>query len=163
MTSSFSTCDLCDAHPDDVRVLEPVFAEFGGRGAFHGPVATAKCFEDNSMVREAVSEPGNGRVLIVDGGASLRRSLLGGDLAAKATANGWAGIVIDGAARDGDELAACALGVRARALIPMKTVKRGEGVRDIPVRVAGQTVAPGDHLYADRDGIIVAARALHTP
>ncbi len=155
------TTDLCDAHLDELRVLDPVFRDFGGRAAFHGAVATVACFEDNSKVRETVLESGAGRVLVVDGGGSVRRSLLGGDLAAKAAANGWAGVVIHGACRDADELAAADLGVKALALIPVKTEKRGLGDRDVPVRVAGQVIRPGDYLYADADGVVVAERALH--
>ncbi len=156
-----ATTDLCDAHLDQLRVLDPVFRDFGGRRAFHGPVATVACFEDNSKVRETVLEPGAGRVLVVDGGGSLRRSLLGGDLAAQAAANGWAGVVIHGACRDAGELAATDLGVKALGLIPVKTHKRGLGDRDIPVRIAGHVIAPRDHLYADADGVVVAERALH--
>lgn len=156
-----STCDLCDAHGARVRVVPPVLRSFGGHTAFHGSVATVACFEDNSLVREAVTEPGAGRVLVVDGGGSLRRSLLGGDLAGKAAAGGWAGVVIDGACRDAAELAAADLGVLARALIPMKTEKRGQGRRNDTVEIAGVTVRPGDYLYADADGVILADEALH--
>ncbi len=158
--SKVSTCDLCDAHPNDVRVLQPVLHSYGGRSDFHGRIATVKCFEDNSPVREAVHEPGEGRVLVVDGGGSLRRSLLGGDLAAKAVANGWAGVIVNGAVRDIDELRALALGVRARAIIPMKTEKRGQGLRGVNVEVAGVQMAPGEYLYADNDGIIVSPQRL---
>ncbi|MEO1040585.1 MAG: ribonuclease E activity regulator RraA [Pseudomonadota bacterium] len=161
MPASFSTCDLCDAHPDRVRVLEPVFRSFGARASFCGPVETVTTFEDNSKVREAVFEPGDGRVLIVDGGGSLRRSLLGGDLAARAAANGWAGIIIHGAVRDAAELEAEDLGVLALALIPMKTVKRGRGVIGDPVSVAGAVARRGEYVYADRDGVILADAPLH--
>ncbi len=160
---NLSTCDLCDAHPDRVRIVAPAFRDFGGRAAFHGRVATVKCLEDNSLVREAVSEPGAGGVLVVDGAGSCARSLLGGDLAAKAAANGWSGVVINGAVRDAAELAATDLGVKALALIPMKTDKRGQGLRDVEVTIAGATIAPGDYLYADVDGIIVAPTPLHAP
>ncbi len=160
-TPSVPTCDVCDAHLDQLRVLDPVFRDFGGHSAFHGPVATVACFEDNSKVREAALEPGAGRVLVIDGGNSLRRSLFGGDLAAKAAANGWAGVIIDGACRDYEELIVTPLGIKARALIPVKTEKRGLGDRDIPVRVAGALIQPGDYVYADRDGVVVAPRPLH--
>lgn len=156
-----AVCDLCDAHLDQLRVLDPVFRHFGGRRSFHGAVTTAACFEDNSRVRDAVSEPGAGRVLVVDGGGSVRRSLLGGDLAAKAAANGWSGVVINGACRDARELADTPLGVLALALIPVKTDKRGLGDRDVPVRIAGHVIQAGDYLYADEDGVAVAREALH--
>lgn len=156
-----SVCDLCDAHSDRIQVLEPVFERFGGRDAFFGPAETVRTHEDNSRVREAVREPGEGRVLVVDGGGSLKRSLLGGDLAGQAAANGWAGVLINGAVRDIAELEAEPLGVLALALTPMKTEKRGIGERGVPVSIAGATVNPGDWLYVDRDGAIVAREPLH--
>ena len=159
MTNHFSTCDLCDPYRDandgSLRVLPPVFRDFGGIPRFGGPVATIRCFEDNSLVKSAVESPGEGRVLVVDGGGSLRRALVGGNLAAAAARNGWAGIVVDGAVRDHAELAVVALGLRALALIPMPPAKRQVGERDIPVHVQGVRIAPGDWLYADADGIVV--------
>jgi len=158
----FATCDLCDAHKDGqtLRVLPPVFKDFGGRGRFCGSVSTVKCFEDNSLVKAALDSPGHGRVLVVDGGGSLRRALVGGNLGAAAARNGWAGVVVDGCVRDVAELAACATGIRALAAVPLPTVKREEGQRDVPVQVQGTWVRPGDWLYADADGIVVAERAL---
>jgi regulator of ribonuclease activity A len=167
----FSTCDLCDAHRADTsgafRVLPPVFRGYGGVAKFAGPVATVKCFEDNSLVKQVLDEPGSvetpsgriGRVLVVDGGASLRRALIGGNIAAAAAKNGWAGVVVDGCVRDAAELAACAVGIRALALMPLATDKRGEGRRDLPVQLQGVWVRPGDWLYADDDGIVVLAEA----
>jgi regulator of ribonuclease activity A len=156
-----STCDLCDAHGDDpsLRVLLPVFRAFGGVPAFQGPVATIQCFEDNSRVREAVSEAGNGRVLVIDGGASLRCALVGGNLAAMAAKNGWAGIVVDGCVRDEAEMAACAIGIRALALNPLRSEKRGEGRRDVIVRLQGLRILPAEWLVADADGVIVLDKA----
>lgn len=159
MTADFATCDLCDAHKADsdgaFRVLPPVFTSFGGRRRFAGPVSTVKCFEDNSLVKAAVESAGRGRVLVIDGGGSLRRALVGGNLAAAAAAQGWAGVVVDGAVRDVDELAACDLGIRALAAVPMPTLKRDEGQRDVAVQLQGTWVRPGDWLYADADGIVV--------
>lgn len=159
----FSTCDLCDAHkaslvaPGDAgfRVLPPVFRDFGGQSKFAGPVLTVKCFEDNTQVKALAESPGDGRVLVVDGGASLRRALVGGNIAAAAAKNGWAGLVVDGCVRDVDELAACRIGIRALALIPLPTDRRGEGQRDVPVQIQGVWVRPGDRLVADADGIVV--------
>jgi regulator of ribonuclease activity A len=160
----FSTCDLCDAHQADAsgtfRVLPPVFKAFGGKASFAGPVATVRALEDNSRVREAVAAPGLGRVLVVEGGGSLRRALVGGNLAAKAAQNGWAGIVVDGCVRDVAELQACTIGICALALHPMATDKRGEGQADVAVHIQGVRVQPGDWLYADADGVLVAARQL---
>jgi regulator of ribonuclease activity A len=160
----FSTCDLCDAHekddPPPLTPLPPVFQDFGGVPRFCGPVATVRCFEDNSRVKEAVESPGEGRVLVVDGGSSVRRSLVGGNLAQAAANNGWAGIVVEGAVRDAAELKAAQVGIRALALMPLRTMKRNEGQRDVPVNIAGVAVRPGDWVYADEDGIVVAKRKL---
>jgi regulator of ribonuclease activity A len=159
-----STCDLCDAHKGDTsgafRVLPPVFKVFGGVAAFSGPVHTVRAPEDNSTVRDAVNSPGEGRVLVVDGGASLRYALVGGNLAAAAAKNGWAGIVVDGCVRDQAELAACAVGIRALALHPMPAQKRGEGQAGVPVQVQGVWVRPGDWLVADEDGMVVSSTKL---
>ncbi|MBZ8138636.1 ribonuclease [Rubrivivax gelatinosus] len=158
----FSTCDLCDDHKSDsdalFRVLPPVFQTYGGRSRFAGPVSTVKCHEDNTLVKAALDEPGQGRVLVVDGGGSLRRALVGGNLGAAAAKNGWAGIVVDGAVRDLAELAACEVGIRALAAMPLPTVKRNEGQRDVSVQVQGVWLHPGEWLYADEDGIVVMPR-----
>jgi regulator of ribonuclease activity A len=156
-----STCDLCDGREGDasLRVLPPVFRAFGGVPAFQGPAATLQCFEDNSAVRSALEEPGHGRVLVIDGGASLRCALVGGNLAALGAKNGWAGIVVDGCVRDGAELAAASIGIRALALHPKRSEKRGEGRRNVTVRLQGLTVQPGDWVVADADGVVVLDKA----
>ena len=160
-TSSLVTGDLCDAHKSDhdgsFRVLPPSFQNYGKRVRFAGVVSTVKCFEDNSFVKAALEEPGAGRVLVVDGGSSFRRALVGGNIAAAAAKNGWAGIVVDGCVRDSAELAACDLGIRALALMPLPTEKRNEGQRDVAVQIQGVWVRPGDWLYADEDGVVVTA------
>ncbi len=159
-----ATCDLCDAHKGDTsgafRVLPPVWRHFGARRRFAGPVSTVKCFEDNSQVKAAVESPGEGRVLVVDGGGSLRRALIGGNLGAAAAHNGWAGVVVDGCVRDVAELAASEVGICALAPMPLPTERRGEGQRDVAVQVQGVWVRPGDWLYADEDGIVVSAARL---
>lgn len=164
MTLAFATCDLCDAHKNDTdgdfRVLPPVFRDYGRRVKFAGQVATVKCFEDNTLVKAAVDSPGHGRVLVVDGGASLRRALVGGNLGKAAAKNGWAGVVVDGCVRDSAELAECDVGIRALALMPWPTEKRQEGQSDVAVQVQGVWVRPGDWLYADEDGIVVSSRSL---
>jgi regulator of ribonuclease activity A len=156
---NFSTCDVCDAHKADttnaLRVMPPVFKSYGAVARFCGPVVTVKCFEDNSLVKAQVDSPGLDRVLVVDGGASLRRALLGGNLGSAAAKNGWAGVVIDGCVRDVRELAGCEIGIRALAAIPLPTQKRGEGQVGIDVQIQGQWVRPGEWLYADDDGIVV--------
>lgn len=163
-TTDFATCDLCDAHKAGyaeggaaLRVLPPVFASYGGRARFCGPVLTVKCFEDNSPVKAALESAGEGRVLVVDGGGSLRRALIGGNIAAAAAKNGWAGVLIDGAARDKAELAAADVGIRALALMPMPTDRKTPGQTGVPVLIQGVWVRTGDWLYADEDGIVVMA------
>ncbi|MCW2634747.1 MAG: regulator of ribonuclease [Blastococcus sp.] len=154
-----STTDLCDAHPE-AQVCEPVFRIYGGRDEFSGPITTLKVFEDNSMVREAVEQPGEGRVLVVDGGGSLRCALFGGNLASAAAENGWAGVVVHGCVRDVDELAAQPVGVRALAVFPRRS-ERGvhSGQAGLPVLFAGVVFREGEWLCADRDGVIVLPQA----
>ena len=153
------TPDLCDAYPE-VTVLEPMFANFGGVDSFYGPMRTVKCFEDNSMVKQAVAEPGGGAVLVVDAGGSSRCAMLGDMLADQAAKNGWAGVVMFGCVRDVDILATLPLGIQAMGSHPRKSEKRGEGQRDIAVTFAGATLLPGQWLYADNNGIIIAEKAL---
>jgi regulator of ribonuclease activity A len=157
---AFSTADLCDDHEQDLHVAESMFQRFGRITAFDGPIATVKCYEDNSMVREALAEPGEGRILVVDGGGSQRRALLGDLLAELAVRNGWRGIVINGCIRDSETVNQLELGVRALGTIPLRTHKRGDGQREVSVSFAGVTFRPGAHLYADADGMVVAARPL---
>lgn len=153
--SQWSTPDICDAYPDDVRVLQPMMKSFGGLANFCGEVVTIKCHEDNSLVKEQAALPGNGRVMVVDGGGSLRRALLGDMIAEAAVANGWSGLVIYGCVRDVDPLAELLLGVHALASVPVKTLKRGIGDLNIPVEFGGIEIRPGDYIYADNNGVVV--------
>jgi regulator of ribonuclease activity A len=155
-----ATTDLSDEHADIVRHAAPVFRDYGGVLAFSGPIATLRVFEDNAIVRKAVEGPGHGRVLVVDGGGSLACALFGGNLAALAAENGWAGVVIHGCIRDTAELAVAKVGVKALAAHPKRSARTGAGEADIAVTFAGVTFTPGEWLYADGDGIIVSARKL---
>ena len=155
-----TTPDLCDAHGDIVRVAAPLFRSFGGRDFFAGRLSTLRCFEDNSKVREQLATPGDGRILVVDGGGSKRRALLGDQLAALAVKNGWAGLVINGCIRDVQAIAGMDLGVQALGSHPMKTDKRGLGDLDVVIEFAGVRFVPGEWGYADANGIIVADRDL---
>lgn len=157
---SFKTADLCDEYPDSLQVCEPGFSNYGGRARFFGQISTIKCFEDNSLVRDAVAEPGEGRVLVVDAGGSKRCAMLGDMLAAKAAAKGWSGVLMYGLIRDSADIAQMDLGVKALGTCPMKSVKKGVGERDVVVRFAGVTFVPGEYLYADEDGIVCSASAL---
>lgn len=157
------TPDLCDEYPDLVEVVEPLFSSFGGRIAFGGEIVTVKCFEDNSLVKEVLAEPGKGKVLVVDGGASMRRALMGDMIAENAVDNGWEGVVIYGCIRDVDVIMSLDMGVQAINTVPLKTDKRGEGQRDIPVTFGGVTFKPGAFVYADNNGVIVSPQALSLP
>ena len=157
---SFKTADLCDEYSDSVQICEPGFLDYGGRRRFFGQISTIKCFEDNSLVREAVAEPGEGRVLVVDAGGSRRCAMLGDLLAAKAVAKGWAGVLMYGLIRDSADIAQMDLGVKALGTCPLKSVKKGVGERDVAVRFAGVNFTPGAYLYADEDGIVFSEAAL---
>jgi regulator of ribonuclease activity A len=154
------TADLSDEFGDALQTCQPVFRDFGIATRFSGPIATIKCFEDNSLVREAVAEPGRGRILVVDAGGSMRRAVLGDLLAQKAVDNGWRGFVINGCIRDSVAIGLMPIGVKALGTHPVKTDKRGEGQRDIVVRFADATFAPGAWVYADEDGVLVAPHQL---
>ncbi len=152
---SYATTDLSDAHPD-ADVLEPILTHFGGTKRFAGRVRTLAVFEDNGLVRAALETPGEGAVLVVDGGGSLRCALVGGNLGVLALQNGWAGLIVNGCVRDTAELGATAVGVLALAAHPRKSIKRNVGRVDEPVRFGGVTFWKGAWLAADEDGVIVA-------
>lgn len=154
------TTDICDEFPDDVEVAEPLLRQFGGRRHFSGPVTTIKVHEDNLLVRRAVEQPGEGRVLVVDGGGSTRRALLGDILAGLAADNGWAGIVINGCIRDSVDIAEIDVGVMALATVPRKSHKHGVGEIDVSVSFAGLTFRANRYVYADEDGLLLAHRKL---
>jgi regulator of ribonuclease activity A len=157
---SLLTTDLSDEFTTEVSVCAPIFKDYGANRRFAGPIATIKCFEDNSRVRDLVAEPGEGRVLVIDAGGSMRRAVLGDLLAKSATDKGWVGFVIHGCIRDSVAINAMPLGVKALGTHPLKTEKRGEGQRDLIVSFANVTFQPGHWLYADEDGVIVAPRKL---
>ena len=157
----YKTADLCDAHSNKLQIAEPGFRSFGGHTRFHGEIVTIKLFEDNSLVRATLGQPGNGKVLVIDGGGSKRCALLGDLLAASAVENGWSGILVNGCIRDSADIAGMPLGVVALGAHPLKSVKKGVGEMDLAVRFAGITFRPGEYLYADEDGVILSSIALH--
>jgi regulator of ribonuclease activity A len=157
--STISTPDLSDEH-GDVRAIELALFNYGGRQSFGGEVVTIKCHEDNSLVKAAVAEPGAGRVIVVDGGGSRRRALLGDMLAEQAASNGWAGLIIFGVIRDVDQIRETDLGVQALGTCPLKTEKLGVGQRDLMLAFGGVEISPGDFAYADNNGVIVSKRRL---
>ncbi|MDN3639825.1 ribonuclease E activity regulator RraA [Simiduia curdlanivorans] len=156
----FSTPDLSDEHGDNVIALDPIFQSYGGAANFYGQIETVKCFEDNSLVKQLVAEPGLGRVMVVDGGGSLRKALLGDMLAEQAVKNGWAGFIINGCIRDAEVIAKLPLGVRALNTSPIKTEKKGVGEQGCSVRFAGVSLARGQYVYADVNGILLSDNAL---
>lgn len=155
--------DLCDEYPELVRVVSPMFRNFGAIPSFGGVITTIKCHEDNSLVADAVNEEGEGRVLVVDGGGSHRCGLLGDNLALKAANNGWAGIIVYGCVRDVDALAMIGLGIQAINVNPLKSIKRGIGLRDEVVVIGGVDFVPGEYTYADNNGVIASASPLSMP
>ena len=152
--------DLCDEFAEFVRVVTPMFNNYGGKTSFGGEMVTVKCHEDNSLVAGFVEEPGAGKVLVVDGGGSLRCGLLGDNLANKAAENDWEGIIVYGCIRDVDEIRKISLGVQALATNPMKSVKRGVGVAGEVVTFGGVSFFPGEYIYADNNGVIVSTKKL---
>ena len=157
---SFATADLYDEHEENLRVATPMFNDYGGKKSFSGPASTVKVFEDNSLVRSALEEPGEGRVLIVDGAASLRCALVGDMLAVLGKDNGWQGIIVYGCIRDSAVIADIGIGVKALNTNPRKSVKKGVGERDIEVTFADISIKPGDYIYADEDGILISVEKI---
>lgn len=158
--ADIATADLYDAHGEELRVLAPLFRDFGGHCSFAGEVVTVKVHEDNSLVRATLETAGAGRVLVVDGGGSLRCALVGDMLAELGVKNGWAGIVVYGCIRDAGPIGKLPIGVKALATNPRKSVKKGEGEVGAVLRFAEVVVRPGDYLYADIDGIVIADKRL---
>ncbi|MGH7885796.1 MAG: ribonuclease E activity regulator RraA [Thermodesulfobacteriota bacterium] len=157
---NISTPDLCDEYPEFVRVVEPIFVNLGGMESFGGEIVTIKCFEDNSLVKETANSPGDGRIIVVDGGGSMRRALCGDLVAESAMNNGWAGFIIYGCIRDVDEISEMKIGMQALGVIPIKTEKRGIGDLNIPVTFGGVTFIPGEFVYADNNGIVLSSKKL---
>jgi regulator of ribonuclease activity A len=151
----FSTADLVDEHGEALQSCDLQLRQFGGRRRFHGPIRTVACFEDNALVRQVLSEPGDGAVLVVDGGGSLHTALVGDLIAGLAQANGWAGLVVHGAVRDTEALGGLAIGIKALGSNPRKSAKLATGQVDVPVHFGGVSFRPGEHLYSDEDGVVV--------
>lgn len=156
----YNTSELCDLYADLIDVVEPIFANYGGRRSFGGQIMTIKCFEDNGLVRQVLSEQGLGKVLLIDAGGSARRAIIDAELAAMAAANNWEGIVCYGSVRDLDALEDFDIGIQAVNAIPVGADDQGFGEVEVPVNFAGVTFLPGDHLYADNTGIIMSPDAL---
>ncbi|MBX3171308.1 MAG: ribonuclease E activity regulator RraA [Candidatus Eremiobacteraeota bacterium] len=158
---SLSTAELYDQHEGKVAVAMPLLRDFGGRSNFHGEVLTLRVFEDNTLVRRALEQPGRGRVLVVDGGGSLNCALVGDLLGVLALDNGWSGLIVNGCVRDSRALASIALGIKALNTNPRKSVKKGQGEEGVEVTFAGLTFRPGLWVYCDEDGIVLSETPLH--
>ena len=154
------TADLCDQFESELHVCAPMFRSYGGKAAFGGPITTLKLFEDNGLVRKTLEQAGNGRILVIDGGGSMRRALVGDQLAAIAVKNGWSGIVVNGCIRDSAAIGEMDIGVLALGTHPQKTDKKNVGEIDVPVTFGGVTFHPGEWLYADGDGVLVSSQPL---
>ncbi|EGR0419431.1 ribonuclease E activity regulator RraA [Vibrio cholerae] len=156
----YNTSALCDIYLDQVDVVEPMFSNFGGCASFAGQITTIKCYEDNGLIRETLEQDGLGRILLIDGGGSLRRALVDAELAALAEENEWEGIVVYGSVREVDELEEMSIGIQAIASIPVGATSQGIGEVDIPVNFGGVTFLPEDYLYADNTSIIISQEPL---
>ncbi|MFI6575468.1 ribonuclease E activity regulator RraA [Nocardiopsis sp. NPDC050513] len=157
MATNFTTADLIDDHGDTLRSCSTQFLRLGRRDRFSGPIRTVRCHEDNGLVKQVLNTPGEGAVLVVDGGGSLRSALMGDMIAESAVRNGWAGVVIHGAVRDTVALGGLDLGVKALGSNPRKSAKDAAGRLDVPVTFGDVTFVPGEWLYSDEDGIVVNA------
>ena len=158
---TLATADLCDAHRDKVKVCHIPFRSFGQVAAFHGPIRTLSVLDDNALVRQTLERPGHGAVLVINGGGSLKRALVGDNLAKLAVDNGWAGIIVHGAIRDSAVIDSMGIGIRALGTIPLRADRDAIGEIDIPTAFGGVIFTPGDWLYADADGVVVSAQRLH--
>jgi regulator of ribonuclease activity A len=154
-----ATADLVDDIGPAVRSCDTQFRQFGARAVFAGPVHTVRCFEDNALLKSVLSEPGDGGVLVVDGGASLHCALVGDVIAGLGESNGWAGIIVNGAVRDAAALRSIDIGIKALGTNPRKSTKTGAGERDVEVEFGGITFAPGEIAYSDDDGIVVVTQS----
>jgi len=156
----FKTTDLYDEYLEALQVAAPIFRDYGGRQKFSGQIVTLKALEDNSYLKASFESDGKGKVLVVDSAGSMRCAMMGDVMAALGASNGWEGVVINGCIRDSADVARVDIGVKALATIPRKTIKRNQGVMDIPLRFAEVVFNPGDYLYADEDGIVIAKHAI---
>ncbi|WP_367989215.1 ribonuclease E activity regulator RraA [Vibrio sp. NTOU-M3] len=156
----YNTSALCDIYSEQVDVVEPMFSNFGGSASFAGQLTTVKCFEDNGLIREILEQDGLGRVLLIDGGGSLRRALVDAEIASLAEENEWEGLVVYGCVREVDELEDMSIGIQALASIPVGATQQGVGEVDVPVNFGGVTFLPEDYLYADNTGVILSQEPL---
>jgi regulator of ribonuclease activity A len=156
----FTTADLGDEHGTLLSCVDPIFNHFGNKKTFSGKISTLKLFEDNSLVRQQLELDGKGKVLVIDGGGSLRCALVGDQLAALAIQNNWEGIIVNGCIRDSELINSMNIGIKALNTCPIKSVKRNQGEVNIPVKFGGVTFISDDSIYVDADGILISIRNL---
>jgi regulator of ribonuclease activity A len=156
----FTTADLWDEHHEHLSCVEPIFYSFGKKKAFSGKITTLKLFEDNSFVRKQLESNGKGKVLVVDGGASLRCALFGDKLAELAITNKWEGIIVNGCIRDSYLINQMDIAIKAINTSPVKSIKRNIGKMNIPVNFSGVTFIPGQFVYSDNDGVLISKKSL---
>ncbi|MFC0180495.1 ribonuclease E activity regulator RraA [Thorsellia kenyensis] len=154
LPAPFDTSDLCDHYHEEINVVDPMFVNYGGRTHFYGRVTTVKCFEDNGLLFDILQEDGAGRVLIIDGGGSVRRALVDNEVASLAFENNWEGLIVYGAIRHVDDLSEIDIGISALASIPVGVDAVGIGETDVRVNFGGVTFFSDDYVYADNTGII---------
>ena len=155
-----TTCDVSDKLHPDVQYLEPVYKIYGAKTSFSGRIVTIKCYEDNSLVEEALKANGKDSVLVIDAGGSMNCAMLGDKRAADAIKNEWEGIIVHGLIRDSVAINGMELGIRALGVYPLKSIKNGVGDNNLIVNFSGVTFTPGEYLYADEDGVIVVKEKL---
>lgn len=158
--TDFKTTDLYDEYLEALQVAAPIFRDFGGRIKFCGQIVTLQAVDDNSFLKQSFEQDGTGKVLVVDASASMQCAMMGDMMAALGAGNGWQGVIINGCIRDSADVAKVSFGVKALATIPRKTTKRNQGVLNIPVHFADVTFNPGEYIYADEDGIVIAKEKL---
>ncbi|TSD99177.1 ribonuclease E activity regulator RraA [Skermania sp. ID1734] len=157
MTETIATADLADEIGPEIRSCDTQFRQFGGRATFAGRITTIRCFQDNLLVKQTLSEPGDGGVLVVDGGGSIHTALVGDIIAGRGVSNGWSGVIINGAVRDSAILQTLDIGIKALGTNPRKSTQTGSGEKNVPVEIGGVTFNPGDIVYSDPDGVVVRA------
>ncbi len=154
------TPDLCDENPETVSAVAPIFSNYGGKSAFGGEIVTVKCFEDNTVVKAQAAEDGAGKVMVVDGGGSMRCALVGDMIAANAMKNGWLGLIIYGCIRDVDAISTLDIGIQALNSMPIRSVRENRGELNIEISFGGVTFKPGEYVYADNNGVIISPQSL---
>ena len=155
-----TTCDISDKLHPEVQYLEPVYKIYGAKTSFSGRIVTVKCYEDNSLVEQALNGNGKESVLVIDAGGSMNCAMLGDKRAADAINNEWEGIIVHGLIRDSVAINGMEIGIRALGVYPLKSIKNGVGDSNLIVNFSGVTFTPGEYLYADEDGVIVVKEKL---